>query len=67
MHAHKLSLAEQLPMLEALGVKRVSGRVGSLMALRSLSFSDLSSELEMSGVEFDCGAAFPLLLCYADE
>ncbi|KAL3903488.1 MAG: hypothetical protein SGPRY_011656 [Prymnesium sp.] len=55
MHAHKLSLAEQLPMLEALGVKRVSGRFGSLMALRSLSFSDLSSELAMSGVEFDCG------------
>ena len=42
-------------MLEALGVKRLNGRVGGLMALRSLSFSELSAELTASGAEFTCG------------
>ena len=55
-------------MLEALGVKRLNGRVGGLMALRSLSFSELSAELTASGAEFTCGkrcAANKAGLCQA--
>ena len=51
-----VSVADHLPMLEALGVKRVNGRVGGLMALRSLTFAELSAELTASGAEFPCGA-----------
>ena len=42
---HGLSVAEHLPLLRALGVKRVNGRIGSLKPLRQLTFGELSKEI----------------------
>ncbi|KAL1529233.1 hypothetical protein AB1Y20_000188 [Prymnesium parvum] len=55
VHSQKLSLTDHLPMLEALGVRRLHGRVASLKSLRALSFAELSAELAASGVELACG------------
>jgi hypothetical protein len=62
LDAHQLSATAHLPLLAALGVQRVSGRVGSLQPLRHLSFADLSAELAASGAKLPCAPT-----CAADK
>ena len=44
--ARHLTEDDHLPLLIALGVKRLNGRVGALTPLRALSFTELSHEIE---------------------
>ena len=39
-----------MPILQALGVKRLTGRSAALAPLKTLSYSDLAMELRESGV-----------------
>ena len=58
--ARGLTEAAHLPILRALGVHRVGGKVGSLAPLQLLSFAELSAELQ--GVELPCSPT-----CAADK
>ena len=57
---HQLSKSTHLPILHALGVKRVSGREGSLKPLTLLSYAELAAELQ--GVPLPCSPT-----CAADK
>jgi len=61
LSTHHLTEAAHMPILRALGVHRVGGRVGSLAPLQHLSFTELSAELQ--GVQgLPCAPA-----CAADK
>ena len=62
LQKHGLTVAAHMPLLQALGVRRIDGRVGGLWPLRKLSFAELSAELAPFAPELPCSPR-----CAADK